>query len=84
MFILFVSVCFCLFLFVGILLIMIIPSMAQAASPAVLFVFDGSGSMWGQVDGKTKIDLAKNGGVDKAKLAVMIKRRLEPGSMQKK
>jgi len=32
---------------------------ANAANPAVLFVFDGSGSMWGQVDGKTKIELAK-------------------------
>ncbi|MDX8395922.1 MAG: VWA domain-containing protein [Mariprofundaceae bacterium] len=32
---------------------------ASAANSAVLFVFDGSGSMWGQVDGKTKIELAK-------------------------
>lgn len=32
---------------------------AFAANPAVLFVVDGSGSMWGQVDGKTKIELAK-------------------------
>jgi len=40
-------------------IITIIPFTASAANPAVLFVFDGSGSMWGQVDGKTKIELAK-------------------------
>jgi len=32
---------------------------ARAANPAALFVFDGSGSMWGQVDGKAKIKMAK-------------------------
>jgi hypothetical protein len=41
-------------------IITIIPSTVNAANPAVLFVFDGSGSMWGQVDGKTKIELAKD------------------------
>jgi len=40
-------------------IITIIPFTANAANPAVLFVFDGSGSMWGQVEGKTKIELAK-------------------------
>lgn len=40
-------------------IITITPLIANAANPAVLFVFDGSGSMWGQVDGKTKIELAK-------------------------
>ncbi len=38
---------------------LLFPISAFAANPAVLFVFDGSGSMWGQVDGKTKIELAK-------------------------
>ncbi len=41
------------------LLALFFPFGAFAANPAVLFVFDGSGSMWGQVDGKTKIELAK-------------------------
>ena len=41
------------------LLTLLFPINAFAANPAVLFVFDGSGSMWGQVDGKTKIELAK-------------------------
>jgi len=41
-------------------IITIIPFTVNAANPAVLFVFDGSGSMWGQVDGKTKIELAKD------------------------
>jgi len=31
----------------------------DAANPATLFVFDGSGSMWGQVQGQAKVDLAK-------------------------
>jgi len=39
---------------------LLFPVSVFAANPAVLFVFDGSGSMWGQVDGKTKIELAKN------------------------
>jgi len=38
---------------------LLFPISVFAANPAVLFVFDGSGSMWGQVDGKTKIELAK-------------------------
>ncbi|WP_161984413.1 vWA domain-containing protein [Mariprofundus erugo] len=38
---------------------LLLPMTAFAAKPAVLFVFDGSGSMWGQVEGKTKIDLAR-------------------------
>jgi len=33
--------------------------MAHAADPAALFVFDGSGSMWGQVDGRPKVELAR-------------------------
>jgi len=41
------------------LMALFFPLSAFAANPAVLFVFDGSGSMWGQVDGKTKIELAK-------------------------
>jgi len=41
------------------LLTLLFPICAFAANPAVLFVFDGSGSMWGQIDGKTKIELAK-------------------------
>jgi len=41
------------------LLALLFPLGAFAANPAVLFVFDGSGSMWGQVEGKTKIELAK-------------------------
>jgi hypothetical protein len=40
-------------------LLLLLPLTAFAANPAALFVFDGSGSMWGQVDGKTKIELAK-------------------------
>lgn len=41
------------------LILLLLPLTALAAKPAVLFVFDGSGSMWGQVEGKTKIELAK-------------------------
>ncbi|MDX8405740.1 MAG: VWA domain-containing protein [Mariprofundus sp.] len=40
-------------------IITIFPALAFCANPAVMFVFDGSGSMWGQVDGVTKIELAK-------------------------
>jgi len=40
-------------------IITIIPLTASAANPAVLFVFDGSGSMWGQVGSKPKIEWAK-------------------------
>jgi hypothetical protein len=32
---------------------------AQAQAPNVLFVLDGSGSMWGQVEGKAKIEIAR-------------------------
>jgi len=39
--------------------ILLVSFNARAANPAVLFVFDGSGSMWGQVDGKAKIKMAK-------------------------
>ena len=38
---------------------LLFPLNAFAANPAVMFVFDGSGSMWGKVDGKPKIELAK-------------------------
>ncbi|MDX8391311.1 MAG: VWA domain-containing protein [Mariprofundaceae bacterium] len=38
---------------------LLLPFSAFAANPAVLFVFDGSGSMWGKVDGKPKVVLAK-------------------------
>jgi hypothetical protein len=32
---------------------------AQALAPTVLFVLDGSGSMWGRVEGKPKIEIAR-------------------------
>jgi len=38
---------------------LLLPLSAFAERPAMLFVFDGSASMLGQVDGKAKIDLAK-------------------------
>jgi len=46
-------------LFVTILFFVISPALAFSSNPAALFVFDGSGSMWGQVDGKAKITMAK-------------------------
>ncbi|KIT15947.1 vWA domain-containing protein [Jannaschia aquimarina] len=33
------------------------PALAQ--SPDIVFVFDGSGSMWGQINGRTKIEIAR-------------------------
>jgi len=41
------------------LLAIFFPFNSIAENSAVLFVFDGSGSMWRQVEGKTKIALAK-------------------------
>lgn len=35
------------------------PCVSFAANPVALFILDGSGSMWGKVEGKAKIDLAK-------------------------
>jgi len=38
---------------------LLFPISVFAAKPTVLIIFDGSGSMWGQIEGKTKIELAK-------------------------
>jgi len=40
-------------------LALLFPLSVFAAKPAILVVFDGSGSMWGKIEGKTKIELAK-------------------------
>jgi Ca-activated chloride channel homolog len=34
---------------------------ASAQDAQSLLVFDASGSMWGQIDGRTKIDIASTG-----------------------
>ena len=34
--------------------------LAQAAEPLLYYILDGSGSMWGRVEGKTKIEVAKD------------------------
>jgi Ca-activated chloride channel family protein len=33
--------------------------LAQAEAPRTIIVMDGSGSMWGQIDGRTKLDIAR-------------------------
>ncbi len=48
----------CIFLFAGGLLIKAQPTSANETSPIAL-IMDGSGSMWGQIDGKTKIAIAR-------------------------
>lgn len=37
-----------------------LPLTAQAAASDILFILDGSGSMWGQIDATAKIETAKN------------------------
>ena len=54
----FPRVCFLLFVSVFFLFITN-PSNANAANKAII-VFDASGSMWGQIEGKAKIDIARN------------------------
>jgi len=54
----FPRVCFLLFVSVFFLFITN-PSNATAANKAII-VFDASGSMWGQIEGKAKIDIARN------------------------
>lgn len=44
---------------VGLLAPLGIGSPAQAAASDILFILDGSGSMWGQIDGTAKIDTAR-------------------------
>ena len=41
------------------IVILSLPISVFAANPAAMFVFDGSGSMWLEIDGKPKIELAK-------------------------
>jgi Ca-activated chloride channel family protein len=36
-----------------------VPSAAAQEEPGVIFVLDGSGSMWGQIEGRSKIEVAK-------------------------
>lgn len=36
-----------------------VPSTAAQDAPGVIFILDGSGSMWGQIEGRTKIEVAK-------------------------
>lgn len=44
----------------GLAVLLMVPAPARAAeAPQVLFILDGSGSMWGQVDGEPKIGLAR-------------------------
>ncbi len=45
--------------YVMLVFLFVFPISVFAAKPAVLIIFDGSGSMWGQIEGKTKIELAK-------------------------
>lgn len=47
---------------VGVLALSLIPTVATAQSEAIpdlMIVLDGSGSMWGQIEGRTKIEIAR-------------------------
>jgi len=50
------------FMGLAILLLILVfqgPAIAETNGDAFIFIFDASGSMWGQVEGKAKIELAK-------------------------
>lgn len=38
----------------------LVPAPARAEAPALYYILDGSGSMWGRVDGQMKIQIAKD------------------------
>ena len=39
--------------------VLAVPCLAEDERPGIMFILDASGSMWGQVDGRAKIDIAK-------------------------
>lgn len=43
----------------GLVFALNVPAADTGESPGVIFVLDGSGSMWGRIEGRTKIEVAK-------------------------
>ncbi|WP_147819291.1 hypothetical protein [Salidesulfovibrio onnuriiensis] len=57
------------------------PGTARAKTN-LMFIFDASGSMWGQIDGKPKIAIAKAARTNLGQLALQRKQRVPRDALQ--